>query len=244
MRSVMLKKTISLFIFILTITASLTIAELKVPKLTSRVVDRTGMLSAQDNRQIETVIKQFEAATKGQMAVLIIPSLKGDSLELYSMRVAEEWKIGYKGQDNGLLLLISKNDHKMRLEVGYGFEGNINDARAGDIIRGIGPYFRAGRFADGINFAVLRSQEIITGNKAAIPPPPPRQLINKKTKAISPFFIFLIIYIIISIFGRRRGFFLYAGGLGRSGFGGGFGGGGGFSGGGGSFGGGGASGGW
>ena len=238
-----------LFIYLslsLLLTISNISAELKVPALTGRVIDQTGMLTANEKSRIKVAITGFESATHGQFAVLIIPSLKGDSLEMFSMRVVEKWKLGDKKRDDGLLLLISRKERKMRLEVGYGLEGYINDARAGDIIRAMGPYFRNGKFTDGIIFAILRSQEFITGKKADIPPPPAQSsndLTSNHKRALRT--LFLIIAIIIVFTGRpgRRGIVLYSGGYRSGGFGGG-GFGGGFSGGGGGFGGGGASGGW
>jgi len=211
-------------------------AELKVPKLSGRVVDNAHLLSSSEKSKVESTIMQFENATKGQMAVLIIPSLDGDALEPFSMRVAEKWKIGYKGKDNGILLLISVNDHKIRFEVGYGYEGNINDARAGDIIRDMGPYFRARRFGDGITYAVIRAQEMITGKTAAVAPPAIRHSSSSGQGDIFfRLFILVVIFIIIVNISRRSGgsFLIYSGGY-RSGYhgGGGFGSSGGFSGGG------------
>lgn len=223
------------------LTSSIVFAtELKVPKLTGRVVDRAGVLSSSERKVIENYIFSFEQATHGQMAVLIISSLRGDSLEMFSMRVAEKWKIGSKGKDNGLLLLVSIKDRKIRLEVGYGFEGNLNDARAGDIIRGMKPYFRAGKYGAGIEFAVIRAQEFITGKQGIPPPSSPRNYKSSRKQGSFIFnIIFIVIILILNIGFRRRGFIiLSSGGYGSSG---GFGG---FSGGGGSFGGGGASGGW
>ncbi len=248
----MRKRIFTIVLFIIT-AISLNAAELKVPKNTGRIVDLAGTLSSSDKSKIEMSIQQFEQATAGQMEILIIPSLKGDSLEMFSMRVAENWKLGYKGKDNGLLLLVSIKEHKIRMEVGYGFEGTLNDARAGDIIRGMQSFFRANRYGDGIVYAVMRSQEFITGKEASTPIPHVRNRTSSgSSSAIVKIIIFFIIYFVI-FFGnrRRRGFTLLSGGYyggysGRSG--GGFGGGGfggGFSGGGGgSFGGGGASGGW
>lgn len=223
-------------------------AELAVPANygDKRVVDKAGVLSSSDINRLDAVIERMEKASKGQMAVLIIPSLKGDSLEDFSMRVAEKWKIGHKGADNGLLLLISKNDRKIRLEVGYGWEGKINDARAGDIIRGMGPFFRSGRYADGISYAIGKAQEFITGKA---PDDIPRQTVrneNKDSLAKTIFAILIVIIIILSFIFRGRNFYFcgicFSGG-GFSGGGGGFSSGGGSFGGG-SFGGGGASGGW
>lgn len=244
------KRFFTICLFSILTAISIHATELKVPRNTGRIVDLAGTLSSSDKSKIEMAIMQFEQATAGQMEVLIIPSLRGDSLEMFSMRVAENWKLGYKGKDNGLLLLISVKEHKIRLEVGYGFEGTLNDARAGDIIRGMQPFFRANRYGDGIVYAVMRSQEFITGKEASSPIPHVRNRTSSSSSAaIVKIIIFFIIYFVIFLGNRRRrGFTLLSGGYyggysGRSA--GGFGGSGGFSGGGGgSFGGGGASGGW
>jgi uncharacterized protein len=227
-------------------------AELKVPSLTGRVVDKAGALSSTEEALVDGAIIGFESATGGQLAVLVIPSLDGDALDSFSMRVAEKWKLGYKGKDNGILLLVAVKEKKIRFEVGYGFEGQINDARAGDIIRGMRDYFRAGRFGDGIVYAVMSAQEMITGKKPSGVPAAPVHRSRRKSGQGSLIFVIAIIIVLNSLFRRRGrgGMILYSGGFRGGGFGGGFGsGGGGFSGGGcsgggGSFGGGGASGGW
>jgi uncharacterized protein len=222
--------------------------ELAVPRLTGRVVDKANLLSASDRQRIDDRIRGLESATGGQVAVLIIPSLDGDSLEEFSLRVAEAWKIGHKGKDDGALLLVSKNDRKIRWEIGYGWEGQVNDARAGDIIRAMGPFFREGKYAQGIDYAIAELQTYITGQRPAGAPPHIEPRRHRERTPGGVFFAFVLIFILLSSlggFGRRRfgvGPVIFLGGGG--GFGGGGGGGGGFSGGGGSFGGGGASGGW
>jgi uncharacterized protein len=96
-------------------------------------------------------LEAFEKETTNQIAVLLIPSLQGDSLEDFSIRLAEKWKIGQKGRNNGAILLIVKNERKLRIEVGYGLEGALPDALSGSIIRNeIGPQFEEGRFYAGI----------------------------------------------------------------------------------------------
>ena len=238
------------------------VAELAVPALTGRVMDQAGMLGG-DAARVESAIRGLEQATGGQMAVLTVPTLGNDALEPFSLRVAETWKIGRKRQDNGALLLIVRDSHGLRLEIGYGWEGVVNDARAGDIIRGMGPFFRAGRFSDGCVYAVGHVQEFVAGSlPAGMPTPPagasPRgpqddDYVHVGGMRIHPLVIFIawIIFLIViaSLCGRGRGR-TYGGsgyggwsGGGFSGGGGGFSGGG-FSGGGGSFGGGGASGSW
>ena len=183
------------------------------------------------------------------MAILTVPSLKGDSLELFSIRVVEQWKLGKKDIDNGLLLLISRDDHKMRLEVGYGLENRLIDARCGDIIRSMGPYFREQRFSDGALCAIASVQEVLTGSRPSGLPAVPARASGKR-KGPDLFFLLIIFFVFVlpMIRHRRLGLghtiFLGGGYRGGGGFGGGGFSGGGFSGGGGGFGGGGASGGW
>jgi uncharacterized protein len=124
---------------------------LEVPALRGRVNDYAGILSPAAVRQVELLLKDFERKESTQIVVLTVPSLEGESLEDYSMRVAEQWKVGHKGLDNGAILLISRADRKVRIEVGYGLEGRLTDLKAGRIIREvIVPDFRAGRFDQGV----------------------------------------------------------------------------------------------
>ena len=216
---------------------------LNVPQLHGRVNDYAGMLSVEQRQNIDDLLMQYEQQTSNQFAVLTITSLDGDSLEDFSMRTVEKWKLGQKGKNNGLLLLIVKNDRKIRIEVGYGLEPVITDAYSGEVIRDIlAPSFRDGNFAQGIAdalYALMQKagSEFTSDHKPVYrvdqtPAGPPDILVM----IIVFLFIFFAIrhpifagYLIGNILGGGRG--------GSSGFGG-------FSGGGGSFGGGGASGGW
>ena len=120
------------------------------PRPKGRVSDYTGTLTAADTGALESTLAEFERATTNQIAVLLIPTLAGDSLEDYSIRLAEKWKIGQEGRDNGVILLVVTQDRKIRIEVGYGLEGVLPDSLAGDIIRRvIAPKFRQGRFQTG-----------------------------------------------------------------------------------------------
>ncbi len=125
-----------------------------VPELSGRVVDEAGLFAFRGTGAIEPAIAELEQKTGGQMVVWTIPSLDGEPIETVSMRAAEKWKIGHKGQDNGVLLTIAVKERAVRLEVGYGWEGCINDARAGDIIRSIGSYFRTRDYVAGVVHAV------------------------------------------------------------------------------------------
>ena len=125
----------------------------RIPELgTRRVVDEAGVLTQSEIDALTAQIDAYEAATKGQMAVLIIKTLHGDPIEDFSLAVAEKWKIGRRGEDNGVLLLMAIDDRVSRLEIGYGLEGVINDARAGDILRGMSVYWPA--YAQEISYAV------------------------------------------------------------------------------------------
>lgn len=214
-----------------------------VPPLTGRVVDRAGVFGVNGISRIEEAIVELERASGGQMAVLAIPALEKTSIEEFGIAVMDKWKIGHKGKDNGAILILSIQDRKMRLEIGYGWEGQINDARAGDVIRAMGPYFRENRYADGVVYAVGEVQKYITGQapeRKNLAPPAQEQTAKGNDWAgalITIFFIFIFLML------GGRGIFIGGfGGRGRGGFGGG--GFGGFSGGGGRGGGGGASGGW
>jgi uncharacterized protein len=196
---------------------------------------------------------QHEAETHHQITILTVPSLEGDPIEDFSLRVAEAWKLGDKKEDNGVLLLVAKEDRKMRIEVGYGLEGDIPDALAGRIIQNVMvPHFRKGDFSGGITAATNLLMDASRGKKVEIEG---GGASSKSSPGGGGRFIVLVLLFLLFSFGSRSGllFGLLAlgasGGRHRSGFGGGgFGGGGfgggGFSGGGGGFGGGGASGSW
>jgi len=133
-----------------------------IPPLHARVTDLTHTLSASDAQALEAKLAAWERDSGNQMAVLIVPSTKPEPIEAYSIRVAEAWKIGRKGQDNGVLFLIAKDDRKLRLEVGYGLEGVLTDATSHRIItETVAPYFRQNQFAAGINAGVDRVISVV-----------------------------------------------------------------------------------
>ncbi|OQW42359.1 MAG: hypothetical protein A4S08_01425 [Proteobacteria bacterium SG_bin4] len=139
-------------------------AEIAIPILKSRVTDLTATLSAAEANQLEQKLAAFEKDKGSQIAVLLLPTTQPETIEQYSMRVAETWKLGRKGIDDGVLLLIAKNDRTLRLEVGYGLEGAVPDAIAKRIIADIiTPHFKQGRFAEGINAGIDALMGIIKG---------------------------------------------------------------------------------
>ncbi|MFH0985327.1 MAG: TPM domain-containing protein [Candidatus Omnitrophota bacterium] len=209
------------------------------------VTDRAGLLSSSSKENLETTLRSFDEKTSNQVVVATFPSLEGDSLEDFSLRLAEAWKAGQKKKDNGVIFLIFKNDRKVRIEVGYGLEGVLTDALSGQIIRQVvAPYFRKGDYEGGIlagtNAIMLATQGEFKGVPGKKGPKDPMMFLI----LFCVFFTFHLWARHSSRLGGRRGgrgfIFTPMGGGFRSG-GGGFGG---FSGGGGGFGGGGASGGW
>lgn len=228
---------------------------LDVPPLRTRVTDLSGVLSSSEQMKLEEKLFLFESQTSNQIAVLIIPSLEGDALEDYSIRVNDQWKLGEKDKDNGVLLLIVINDRKIRIETGYGLEGALTDLISASIIRNeIAPAFRGGNYFAGIDAGITAIMKATQGEYKGDP--------NKVKRSERPGsgsiagLVFFIVFILLMIGGGKRGgrgvgsgllMALFAanmfrgGGRDNWGGGGGFGG---FSGGGGGFGGGGSSGGW
>ena len=214
-----------------------------VPPLKSRVVDLAGILTPSQIYKLEEKLYLFEKRTSNQIAVLTIPSLEGEDIEEYSIKVAEKWKLGIKGKDNGVLLLVAMKERKIRIEVGYGLEGALPDILAFNIIRTqIAPYFKKGRYYEGILTGVESIIDAIKGEYVAEAPP---ERAHETGKSIGSLLTFIFLILLFLLPGRGRMGWFWAGvGMGsffRGGRGGGFGG---FGGGGGSFGGGGASGGW
>jgi uncharacterized protein len=142
----------------------LVVMAIDVPKLQDRVNDLAGVLTPDQIAGLDSKLQSFENTDSTQVAVLIIPSLEGDSLEDYSIRVAEAWKIGKRGRDNGAILLVSIKDRAVRIEVGYGLEGKLTDLRSGQIIRNeIIPRFRQGDYYAGIDAGITAIIETIRG---------------------------------------------------------------------------------
>lgn len=222
------------------------LSALEVPqRADGYVTDRAGLLPASVKADLENTLRVFEEKTSNQVVVVTFPSLEGDSLEDFSIRLAEAWKAGQKGRDNGVIFLIFKNDRKIRIEVGYGLEGVLTDALSGQIIsQVVAPYFRQGDYAGGI---VAGTDAIMKATQGEFKGVPGKNNANPFARWMALFGVFFLFHLFARansnrLGGRpgRGGFFVPMGGGYRSG-GGGFSG---FSGGGGGFGGGGASGGW
>lgn len=158
-------------------------ADVAVPPLTARVTDLTATLSADQVRALDGRLRRIEANSSAQVAILLVPTTQPERIEQYAMRVAEAWKLGHKAgsvrdpnaADQGLLLLVAKNDRKVRLEVGYGLEGKIPDAIARRIIdETITPYFKRADFAGGLAAGVQRIEALLAADGAGASKPAPR----------------------------------------------------------------------
>lgn len=247
-------KRLILTVLLISISLTTNALALEVPsKPIGRISDYTNTLKTNEIQKLEQTLTQFERETTNQIAVVLIPTLAGDNLEDYSIRLADKWKIGQKGKDNGVILLIVKQDRKIRIEVGYGLEGVLPDSRAGEIIRkNIAPYFRQSNFSSGIRNGIFAIMTATGGEHRGVDyrrpaPKSPGENLNTSLRDQDPLaywlelmllpilFITFLAYAVFAFLDIFGGFF--GGRFGGDGFGGG-----GFSGGGGGFGGGGASG--
>jgi uncharacterized protein len=226
------------------------------PALTGRVVDAAGLLSERDEAELDAALARFEQASGDQLVVATLASLQGLPIEDFGYQLGRHWGIGQAGKDNGALLIVAPEERAVRIEVGYGLEGELTDALSRTIIESrILPRFRQGDFAAGIKAGVAAMIGALGGSyDPALPPAPARE--RQEAPFPMPIFlamVILLIWLANRIFSprrggprlpgdRRRGRPVFLPGGGHQGSGGG--GGGGFSGGGGGFGGGGASGRW
>src|SRR5438309_6284641 len=145
-------------------------AEVAVPPLKAHVTDLTGTLSASQVRDLDSRLSDFERGKGSQIAVLMLPSTEPETIEQYSIRLAEAWKIGRARVDDGVILVVAKNDRKLRVEVGRGLEGAIHDAVAKRVVSGgITPHFRSGDFYGGIATGTDALMKLIDGEGLPAP---------------------------------------------------------------------------
>src|ERR671936_121932 len=180
-----------------------------VPPLKARVTDLTTTLSAQQRASLEQTLAEFEARKGAQLAVLIVPSTQPETVEQYAVRVEEAWKLGRKGVDDSVLLVVAKNDRRLHFEVGYGLEGALPDAIAKRIIdNDIVPRFRDGDFYGGIRAGIDRVMRVVEGEKL---PPPAAHGVARSTHLHPEWLFALFIFVVIggsvlrAIFGRITG---------------------------------------
>jgi uncharacterized protein len=185
-----------------------------IPRLAARVTDLTGTLTAEQQTALDQKLAAFEAAKGSQLAVLVVSTTRPEEIEQYSIRVVDQWKLGRaqvggKKVDDGALLLIAKDDHRVRIEVGYGLEGVLTDAMSNRIIsESIAPAFREGDFYEGVDAGLTQMMRLIQGE----PLPPPehawQQTGHHGGAALLPQLLFAILIgsvVLRAIFGRTLG---------------------------------------
>jgi uncharacterized protein len=171
-----------------------------VPPFSAHAVDTTGTLGRDQLAQLESKLTAFEARKGSQIAVLIVPTTQPEAIEQYSIRVVDQWKVGRKKVDDGVLLLVAKNDRALRIEVGYGLEGALPDAIAKRIVDDvITPQFRAGNFQGGIDAGVDAMIKVIDGE----PLPPPEQHWRPSNRGTGGSFqtLFMIGFVLLVVIG-------------------------------------------
>ena len=172
-----------------------------IPPLDNNPVhDEAGVLSPETERELEVFLRRYADSTSNEIAIYIIKSLEGEEIDDYTFRVFDTWKIGQKGRDNGVLLLVALEDRLMKIEVGRGLEGRLTDLQSSRINRNeIAPRFRQGNYDDGIKAGVLAITQAIQGEYTNDSPP------VKKKKRNSPLFTVFLVLLIIIFLSRRRG---------------------------------------
>ncbi len=220
---------------------------LEVPALTGPVVDLAGVFNRNEEIDLSNALNHYQQKYGPQIQILTIPSLEGDVIENYSIKVVDQWKLGDKKREDGVLLLLALNDHKVRIEVGRGLEGTLTDLGTSHIIRQMTPYFKESRYAQGMVSGLSAIMASLGGELENIPLQ--KEVRHQEMMSHAFTVIFIILFILFFIaktltgnFGTgfgRRGYYTSGGGFSSGG-----GGGSSWSGGGGGFSGGGSSGSW
>ena len=196
-------------VFLVLLCCTVALPALEVPPLSTPVTDLAGLLSSEQAGQLNKMLLDFQSETSNQFAVLIIPSLEGEVLESYSIRVAEAWALGQADKDNGLLLLVALAERRLRIEVGYGLEGVLTDAFCGRVIDNtIVPYFRKEQYFEGISAGLL---DLIRQTGGEFSPDPALEPRADISTGLVGAYLFLslpfLMIVVISIFlGRNRAF--------------------------------------
>ena len=176
-----------------------------IPKLSARVTDLTGTLTAEQQTTLEQKLAAFQSAKGSQLAVLIVPTTQPEDIFQYSVRVVEQWKLGRTKVDDGALLIVAKNDRRVWIQVGYGLEGVLTDAICSRIVaETVTPAFRQGNFYGGIDGAVDQMIKLIDGE----PLPPPQAPGSAPVTRLMPELLFAVLIgsvVLRGIFGRTLG---------------------------------------
>ncbi len=181
-----------------------------VPALAARVTDLTGTLTPEQVAALDSKLSSFEQAKGSQVAVLVVPTARPEEIEQFAIRVADDWKLGRKGVDDGALLLVARDDRKVRIEVGYGLEGVLPDATANRIIdEVIVPRFRSGDYYGGIDAGVDRMMQVIDGEP--LPEPARRGMTDGAAGGLGNLLPVLLVFALVGgailrrLFGRVGG---------------------------------------
>jgi uncharacterized protein len=191
-------------------------AQIVVPPLTERVTDQTATLSPEQKASLEQTLQVFEARKGSQIAVLIVPTSAPETIEQYALRVAEKWKLGRKKVDDGAILVVAKDDRALRIEVGYGLEGALNDATSKRIIsETITPRFKQGDFNGGITAGVDQIIQVIDGEPLPAPLGRPAAGIPDIQQYVPVIFILALVIggVLRSVLGRFPGALVTGGGV-------------------------------
>jgi uncharacterized protein len=178
-------------------------AEVAVPALSARVIDQTKTLTPEQLRMLDQKLREIEARKGSQVVILMVPTTKPEEIEQFAIRVADKWKIGRKKVDDGVIVLIAKNDRAVRIEVGYGLEGALTDALSKRIIDGtMIPRFKQQDFYGGISSGVDQIGRVIDGE--ILPTPAPnRQLVADQEGALSSLSVLFVIALVLGRFLRK-----------------------------------------
>jgi uncharacterized protein len=206
--------------------------ELEAAKRPGCVFDFAGVMRSSDVEAVELILRQFEAQTGGEIKLVTVKSLRGGDIEDFANKLFARWGIGKKGQDNGVLLLAAIEDKRVRIEVGYGFEAILTDARAGRILdEQVLPYFRAGDYSGGLRAGAVAIVRQLSGEpEVAVTPPPAGS--SEQVSPLAGLLYFMGFVALIILIARHPWLALFmmggrgGGGFQGGGFGGGFGGGG------------------
>lgn len=175
-----------------------------LPALTARVTDLTDTLDPTQRGRLEARLAAVERSGKAQVAVLLLPTTRPETIEQFGIRLADAWKIGHKGADNGVILIVAKDDRKMRIEVGYGLEGSIPDAIAKRIVADrMAPAFKQGDFFGGLRAAVEGLEQAMGGAPTVAPvqPAPRNTTLDEQDITIWGFLLIMGAGVLHAIFG-------------------------------------------
>ena len=197
-------------LLVIALVASAALADTSAPQLSQRVTDLTGTLTTEQRARLESRSAALEKSKGAQLVVLVVPSTAPDTIESYALAVAEKNRIGREGTDDGVLLLVAKDDRKARVEVGYGLEGAIPDVTAHRIIgEYLAPHFRQNDFYGGLDEATQALAKLVEGE--ALPPPleAPK---NASSAVPAGIFAGFVVAFFLRALGRARGLRMVAGG--------------------------------